>query len=63
MSYFRTNGSGNHEERMGKLEAARREMEDALVAMAHLETKNMLNLLPAISATSNSWRRPTPDML
>jgi hypothetical protein len=48
---------------MGKLEAARREMEDALVVMAHLETKNMLNLLPAISATSNSWRRPTPDML
>lgn len=35
-----TDGSGNHEERIGKLETARREMEDALVVMAHLETKS-----------------------
>jgi hypothetical protein len=37
-----TNGSGridDHEERLRKLEAARREMEDALVVMAHLESK------------------------
>ena len=36
------NGSGridDHEERLKRLEAARREMEDALVVMAHLESK------------------------
>jgi hypothetical protein len=38
-----TNGSGrldDHEARLSKLEAARKEMEDALVVMAHLETKS-----------------------
>ncbi len=42
-----TNGSGridDHEERLGKLEAARREMEDALVVMAHLESKSAARL-------------------
>lgn len=37
------NGSGgidDHEARIGKLEAARKEMEDALVVMAHLEAKS-----------------------
>jgi hypothetical protein len=37
------NGSGqidDHEERIGKLEAARKEMEDTLVVMAHLESKS-----------------------
>ncbi len=32
--------NGNHEQRISKLEAARKEMEDALVVMAHLETKS-----------------------
>ena len=38
-----TNGSGrldDHEERLKRLEAARKEMEDALVVMAHLEAKS-----------------------
>lgn len=38
-----TNDSGRldeHEERLGRLEAARKEMEDALVVMAHLEAKS-----------------------
>jgi hypothetical protein len=35
-----TNGGGNHEERIGRLEAARKEMEDALIVMAHLESKS-----------------------
>src|SRR5271165_5324340 len=37
------NGNGktcDHEERLGRLEAARKEMEDALVVMAHLESKS-----------------------
>ncbi len=36
------NGSGrldDHEERIGKLEAARKEMEDALIVMAQVESK------------------------
>jgi chromosome segregation ATPase len=38
----KANGSGridDHEERLRKLEAARKEMEDTLVVMAHLEAK------------------------
>ncbi len=38
-----TNGSGRldeHEERLGKLEAARKEREDALVVRAHLEARS-----------------------
>ncbi len=37
-----SNSSGkldDHEERIAKLEAARREIEDAFIVMAHLETK------------------------
>jgi flagellar biosynthesis chaperone FliJ len=37
------NGSGklkDHEERIARLEAARRELEDSLIVMAHLETKS-----------------------
>ena len=37
------NGSGkidDHDARIGRLEAARKEMEDALIVMAHLETKS-----------------------
>jgi uncharacterized coiled-coil protein SlyX len=37
-----TNGSGkneDHEDRIAKLEAARKEMEDTMVVMAHLESK------------------------
>jgi hypothetical protein len=30
----------DHEERIARLEAARKEMEDALIVMAHLETKS-----------------------
>jgi hypothetical protein len=36
------NGSGrpdDHEQRLAKLEAARRELEDSLIVMTHLETK------------------------
>ncbi len=38
-----TNGSGrmdDHEERISRLEAARKEMEDTMVVMAHLESKS-----------------------
>jgi hypothetical protein len=38
-----TNGGrrlDDHEQRLGRLEAARREMEDTLVVMAHLESKS-----------------------
>jgi hypothetical protein len=35
-----TNGDGNYEQRLSKLEQARKEIEDALVVMAHLETKS-----------------------
>jgi tRNA isopentenyl-2-thiomethyl-A-37 hydroxylase MiaE len=34
-----SNGS-DHEERLRKLEAARKEMEDTLIVMAHLESKS-----------------------
>jgi hypothetical protein len=35
------NGKSNdHEERIAKLEAARRELEDSFIVMAHLETKS-----------------------
>jgi len=40
-------GNGNrddHEERTARLEAARKEMEDALIVMAHLETKSAARL-------------------
>lgn len=35
-----TADGGNHEERITRLEAARKEMEDAMVVMAHLESKS-----------------------
>lgn len=35
-----TNGNGTHEERIAKLEAARKEIEDVLLVMAHLESKS-----------------------
>ncbi len=42
-AYSRANGNNridDHEERLKRLEAARREMEDTLVVLAHLESKS-----------------------
>ena len=43
LSYMsETNGNGNrndHEERIARLEAARKELEDSFIVMTHLETK------------------------
>jgi hypothetical protein len=41
MAESKENGkSSDHEERIAKLEAARRELEDSFIVMAHLETKS-----------------------
>ena len=55
---------GDMEERVSKLEAARKEMEDALVVMAHLESKSvarikeMRSLSPGMKSGGVSTRSP-----
>ena len=61
-----TNRFNDHEQRLAKLEAARKELEDSFIVMAHLETKavphiskSMLNLSPD---TNRLFKRLTQSL-
>jgi hypothetical protein len=49
----------NHEERIGKLEAARKELEDSFLVMTHLETKqsNVIKGLAERQAERDQFER------